>query len=74
MLFQGSEHKLKQGKNEVPGRKRYIHVHAVIIPGNILLECAEPVNRDVSIGEVRYCLGTERLMIKFKVKINLGNS
>lgn len=36
--------------------------------------CGAGLNSDVSIGEVRYCLGTERLMIKFKVKMNLGNS
>lgn len=40
----------------------------------IVRMCGAGLNRDVSIGEVRYCLGTERLMIKFKVNINLGNS
>lgn len=40
----------------------------------IVITCGVGLNRDVSIGKVRYCLGTDRLMIKFKVKINTGNS
>lgn len=39
----------------------------------IVRMCGVGLNCDVLIGEVRYCFGMECLMIKFNVKINLGN-
>lgn len=61
-------------KEKRSSRKEMLHTRSNYSGKYIVRTCGAGLNRDVSIGKVRYCLGTDRLMIKFKVKINTGNS